>query len=83
MLLQAPHTPIASRLRPANPHIRNFSPLNPHSTPPSRMPPPCVPHQTPAGPVPGNAEAAGGTSPDIRPAFEYSSKKELKKVITT
>ena len=81
MLVQAPHTPTASRLRPADQGVRDFSPLNPHSTPPSRMPPPCMPYQTPAGPAPGSPGAGGGTSPDIRPAFEYSSKKELKKVV--
>ncbi|KAL3138626.1 hypothetical protein ABBQ32_006388 [Trebouxia sp. C0010 RCD-2024] len=76
---KAQHAPRASRLQPANHGVRDFSPLNPHRTPPSRMPPPCMPHQTPAEPMPGSPGAGGGTSPDIRPAFDYSSKKELKK----
>ena len=81
--LQAPHTPIASRLRPANQHIRSFSPLNPHTPPPPSMPPPCMPHQTPTGPGPSSLEALAGSSPDVRPAFEYTSKKDLKKVNDT
>ena len=44
-----------------------------HHIAPSHMPPPCIPH--------GQAEEAGPSSPDVRPAYEYTSKKELKKVI--
>ena len=70
--LQATHTPVTSSLRPGHQQTSSPGPLPSHCLTPPCMPPPCTPLQNP--------HRAGSNSPDVRPAYEYTCKKDLKKV---
>ncbi|DBB00203.1 TPA: hypothetical protein ACH3X1_014034 [Trebouxia sp. C0004] len=69
---KATHTPVASRMRPGHQQTDSPGPLHSHCLTPPSMPPLCIPPQKPHG--------AGSNSPDVRPAYEYTCKKDLKKV---
>ncbi|DBA96781.1 TPA: hypothetical protein ACH3X3_012950 [Trebouxia sp. C0006] len=66
------HTPVASRMQPRHQQTNSPGPLPSHCLTPPCMPPPCIPLQNPHG--------ASSNSPDVRPAYEYTCKKDLKKV---